>query len=123
MIYELGMGYPANGTFPMLSVIKDAMLGKSSPIEVPLTHPVLLQNYPNPFNPTTVVSFELPASSATTLKIYDVIGQQVATLVDGSLSAGTHTVSWDGAGHASGIYLAVLRANGEVMYHKMLYLR
>jgi hypothetical protein len=57
---------------------------------------VLGQNYPNPFNPMTIIAFSIPQSEKVTLTIYTLLGQKIATLVDGSLLAGTHVVSWNG---------------------------
>jgi len=70
------------------------------------------QNYPNPFNPTTVVSFELPVSSLATLKVYNVLGQGVATLVNEALQPDSYEVTFDGTGLASGVYYYQLQANG-----------
>jgi N-methylhydantoinase B/oxoprolinase/acetone carboxylase alpha subunit len=56
----------------------------------------LLQNYPNPFNPTTVISYQIPTSSQTTLVIYDALGRIAATLVNEKKEAGSYTVSFDG---------------------------
>lgn len=55
----------------------------------------LAQNFPNPFNPTTVITYQLLNLGYATLKVYDVLGREVATLVDGEKSAGVHTVSWE----------------------------
>ena len=65
---------------------------------------VLGQNYPNPFNPTTAISFQLLAGSFVSLKISDLLGREVATLVDGRMEAGTHKVVWNASGFASGVY-------------------
>lgn len=69
----------------------------------------LAQNYPNPFNPTTTIKFTLPKSSHVRLTVFNVMGQQIQVLADRSLSAGTHTIDWDGSDSngsraASGIY-------------------
>lgn len=76
----------------------------------------LFQNYPNPFNPVTVFKFQVPrqtdggqaGSRLVTLKVYDVLGREVATLVDGPLPAGSHWVEWKSAGFASGVYFYAL---------------
>jgi hypothetical protein len=71
----------------------------------------LLQNYPNPFNPSTVVSFQLPVASKVTLAIYDVIGREVAILVDEVVEAGKHNLTFDGSRLASGAYICRLRSS------------
>ncbi|MEW6511695.1 MAG: CHRD domain-containing protein [Bacteroidota bacterium] len=74
--------------------------------EAPLPETFRLeQNYPNPFNPSTSIRFELPASSQVTLRIYDILGREVATLIDGIVPAGASVVRWDAKGMASGVYL------------------
>jgi len=70
----------------------------------------LEQNYPNPFNPSTIITYQLPASREVNLKVYNLIGQEMKTLVEGNKAVGKHQVIWDGRdnhGHlvSSGIYL------------------
>lgn len=81
---------------------------------------VLSQNYPNPFNPSTTISFNLPQSGNVTLTVYNVLGQQVATLVNGALSAGTHSVPFDASRLASGVYVYELRAGSFVQQKRMM---
>lgn len=76
------------------------------------------QNYPNPFNPSTEISFALPEDGIVSLKIFNVNGQLIRTLVDGSMTAGEHTVIWNGQNAkfeavTSGIYFYVLESNGN----------
>ncbi len=89
----------------------------------------LQQNYPNPFNPSTIVSFELPRSARVTLKIYNILGQCVKTLIDGNpYAAGSHTVEWRGdndAGRklASGIYFCRLTTGTDTATRKMMLIK
>ena len=75
----------------------------------------LTQNYPNPFNPTTTIRFAVPQSGHVTLKVYDMLGREIATLVDGEVAAGSHSVVWNarddsGRSVASGSYMYRLRS-------------
>jgi len=71
---------------------------------------VLLQNYPNPFNPTTTIKYEIPKSSFVTLKVYNIAGQLIVTLVDGQKSAGRYAVKWNTANVSSGVYIYQITA-------------
>ena len=82
---------------------------KEKPAEVATVFS-LAQNYPNPFNPSTQIDFSIPQQSNVQLKVYNTLGQVVATLVNGNLSAGSHSVNFDARNLASGIvYLSPLR--------------
>jgi len=83
----------------------------------------LLQNYPNPFNPVTVISYQLAANSFVTVKVYDFLGREVATLVNGELNEGTYTLQWNATGFASGVYFYRLQARNYSATKKLLLLR
>jgi subtilisin family serine protease len=83
----------------------------------------LEQNYPNPFNPTTVISYELPALSSVVLKVYDVLGREVATLVNEKKAAGTYSVTWNASSMSSGVYFYRLQAGEYSETKKLLLLR
>jgi hypothetical protein len=78
------------------------------------------QNYPNPFNPSTTISFALPERSVTELKVYNILGAEIAVLVNGLLDTGMHTVTWNGGGHPSGLYFYRLQAGGNAITRRMI---
>ena len=77
----------------------------------------LYPNYPNPFNPSTQISFSLAEHGATTLRIYDLLGREVATLINGQLASGYHTVNFIGSGLSSGIYFVRLVQGSNTQTH------
>jgi hypothetical protein len=79
----------------------------------PPEHFELFQNYPNPFNPTTTISYQLPRDSRVSLKISNLLGQEVASLVDENRLAGYHEERWDARGLASGMYIYELSVANE----------
>jgi hypothetical protein len=83
----------------------------------------LLQNYPNPFNPSTVVEFRIQNSAFVTLKVYDVLGREVATLVNEEKTPGTYAVRFSGEGLASGVYLYRLHAGAFFATRTMILMR
>jgi hypothetical protein len=83
----------------------------------------LRQNYPNPFNPSTVVSYQLPVASKVRLIVYDLLGREVAKLLDEVKEPGTYSVTWDAAGLASGVYFYSLQAASFVQTRKMMLLK
>ncbi|MCX6640915.1 MAG: C25 family cysteine peptidase [bacterium] len=91
-------------------------------VEVPQVFS-LGQNYPNPFNPLTTISFGLPEAAQVTLTIFDVMGREVATLVNGMRDAGIHNVTFDATGLASGIYLYRIEAGSFTAIHKMVLMK
>jgi carboxypeptidase T len=80
----------------------------------------LEQNYPNPFNPSTVISYNLPKNSNVSLKVFDILGNEVATLVNGNQITGNHNVDFNGANIASGIYFYKLTADDYVDVKRMM---
>ena len=84
---------------------------------------VLYQNYPNPFNPTTTVSFSIPITEMVDLKIYDMLGREITTLISGEIEPGSHTVLWDARNLPSGVYFSVIRAGEYTAVKKMLLVR
>lgn len=81
----------------------------------------LAQNHPNPFNPSTIISYELPRASFVTLKVFDVSGREVATLVQGHQTAGRYNIRFEARAMATGVYFYKLEATGFVAVKKMLF--
>jgi hypothetical protein len=83
----------------------------------------LKQNYPNPFNPSTTIEFQIPNSQFVSLKIYNILGEEVATLISKKLKAGSHTVRFNAAHLASGVYLYRLTAGRFILTKKLVVIR
>ncbi|MCP4573797.1 MAG: T9SS type A sorting domain-containing protein [bacterium] len=99
-----------------VSAIRDELAG----VPMVLT---LHQNHPNPFNPTTHIIFDVPQARHTRLRIYDVRGRLVETLVDASLDVGRHDVRFDGTALASGIYIYRLESGTETLTRRLVLLK
>jgi hypothetical protein len=83
----------------------------------------LEQNYPNPFNPSTMIEFVLPKSSEVSLKVFNILGEEVSTLVSDRLSAGLYSYNWDASEVASGVYLYRLEVEGFALTRKMILMK
>jgi hypothetical protein len=83
----------------------------------------LLQNYPNPFNPETNIRYSVPKGTKVTLKVYDVLGNEVATLVNEFKNAGEYNMRWQPSNVSSGVYFYELRTDEFVKTNKMILLR
>jgi len=80
-------------------------------------------NYPNPFNPVTEIAFDLPEAGAVSLKVFDLMGREVAVLVNGEKPAGQHTISFDARDLPSGVYICRMTANEFTASRKMMLIR
>jgi hypothetical protein len=83
----------------------------------------LSQNYPNPFNPKTKIGFRLQVAGFTTLKVYDIFGREVATLVNEKLQAGEHAVEWNAEKLSSGIYFYRITTESSIITRKAVLIR
>ena len=83
----------------------------------------LSQNYPNPFNPVTSIRFSISHAGPVSLKIFDMIGRNVATLVDGEMMRGNHSVQWNAAAMPSGVYFYTLQSGGSTRTRKLVLLK
>jgi hypothetical protein len=114
------------GESDYLGYLSDLIESKGSDqVQTPIEEPSSLTAsvYPNPFNPSAVIGFQLPVDSQTRLTVYDILGREVAILVNGMLSAGQHQVTFDGAGMASGIYMYRLQTGNQVITGKMMLMK
>ena len=123
---NLTLTLPANidGIFSVTYTPTNVSLGIAQNKKTPNNF-MLSQNYPNPFNPTTTIGFTLQVSGFTSLKIYDAIGREVATLANEYLETGVHHQRTFHAGqlaggYASGVYFAKLQSGGQVQLKKMI---
>jgi hypothetical protein len=94
----------------------------TAPPEVPEEFS-LSQNYPNPFNPATTITYGLPRTLQVRLTVYDILGREVATLVNEKKAAGVYQVRFDGRSLASGVYFYRLDAGGFVASKKLLLMK
>ena len=106
-----------------LAFAYDGLVGVDNDVAPLPTKFALNQNYPNPFNPTTVISYSIAGSANVTLRVYNSLGQQVATLVDGVKSAGSYRVTFDASKLASGVYIYTIKAGEFVASKKMVLIR
>jgi hypothetical protein len=90
--------------------------------EIP-TRFALKQNYPNPFNPSTIISYQLSVVSNVKLSVYDMLGREIAVLVESKQNAGTHQKQWNAEGLPSGVYLYRLQTESFTETKKLLFLK
>ena len=83
----------------------------------------LSQNYPNPFNPTTMITYSLREKDHVTLIVYDILGKEVARLVDGIQTEGEHSINFDGSNLPSGMYIYQLKGSNFTISKKMLLIK
>jgi len=111
-----------DGSFRYTDISKVVVPGGSDG-DVKPTAFALAQNYPNPFNPTTTIHFELPRTSIVSLKVFNILGQEVATLVTGEKSAGIYDVQYNASNLSSGMYVYRLQAGDFVAMKTLLLIK
>ncbi len=95
---------------------------ESGKTQIPTTY-AINQNYPNPFNPTTTIIYSLPKIIKVNLKVYNLLGQEVAILVNEEMSIGTHSVTWNAQNVPSGIYFYKITAGEFSKIKKMILIK
>ncbi len=121
-LYDKEKGYEGDLTEWGLIIQGELVSDVNEPELTPTVY-ALEQNYPNPFNPTTVISYQLPKSGNVSLKVYDVLGKEVATLVNEVKQSGSYHINFDASNLASGVYIYTIRANDYVSSKKMLLIK
>ena len=111
-----------DGKGPVLTILTDTPVGIEEEDLVP-TRYALHQNYPNPFNPETTIRFDLPHNGWVSLKIYDALGREVATVVDQHMRQGTHQIQWNAGALSSGVYTCRMTAGGFAETIKLLLMK
>ena len=117
---------PANGTAGGVFYIRLLRKEGTTGIKQGMYQPQLFklyQNYPNPFNPSTFIGYQLPASDFVTLKVYDVLGKEIETLVSGPQNAGNHSVQFNASNFANGVYFYRLKTETYQDTKKLLLLK
>ncbi|GAB4299453.1 MAG: hypothetical protein Kow0098_25980 [Ignavibacteriaceae bacterium] len=125
-IDELSPDFTDNLSYRLKQIDYNGTFEYSDIVEVEISQPEsfnLEQNYPNPFNPTTKISFSIPENSEVSLIVYNVLGQEVSTLVEGVKAAGRYEVEFDASGLSSGIYYYQLKSGKYESTRKMILLR
>ena len=90
-----------------------------SPVKAVPLQLSLEQNYPNPFNPSTTIAFTIPRDAKVKLRVFNLLGKEIATLIDGSMKAGSHTKTWNAASLPSGVYFYRLETGGTILTRRM----
>ena len=114
-----------NFVYRLKQIDNDGKCEYSKEVEVKVvpTEISLLQNYPNPFNPVTEIKFTLPEAAKVTLNVYNIIGQQVASLINGIEEAGFHNIKFEGSRLPSGAYIYRLQTGNIVQIKKMMLIK
>ena len=126
----MGLGWLASGDYPdrvpanqsSITITPTPITAIAPPESAPSEY-ALRQNYPNPFNPTTTIPFSLPSRSFVTLKIFDVMGRDVARIVSEEMPAGSYLKQWNASGLSSGMYFYRLQAGRYAETKRLVLLR
>jgi hypothetical protein len=102
----------------MITLVADGSLNGTRPTKLSLS-----QNYPNPFNPSTIINYQLPVNSFVTVKIFDLLGREVQTLINKLESAGNHSAIFNAGNLTSGVYFYQLKAGNFVNTKKLILLK
>lgn len=122
-ITDQNLNPAASGSYAEIDDLSFSILTDVDDEEAVVNDFSLEQNFPNPFNPSTKISWQSPVNGHQTLKVYDIIGNEVATLVDEYKPAGSYEVNFDASKLSSGVYLYRLQSGSEIITRKMTLLK
>jgi hypothetical protein len=117
---------PGNYSYRLKQIDFNGNYEYFDPVEVevfPADNYTLMQNYPNPFNPSTRITFSIPTSGFVSLKVFDVLGNETAIIVDQDLTAGSYDFEFNASGLTSGVYYYTLKTGSFSQTKKMLLLK
>ena len=123
-LFNQGIVEPAAG--PIVSTVSRSVWPQTVDISEPIKLPIsfnLEQNYPNPFNPTTTISYSIPVTSFITLKVYDILGREVTTLINEEKPAGTYNLNFNASNLTSGVYFYKMKAGEYASTKRMVLIR
>jgi len=106
-----------------LVLTEDALTSVETSTNNIVTNYALSQNYPNPFNPSTSISYQLPTSGLVTIKVYNVIGKEIATLVNEYQQSGSYSKEFSANGLTSGVYFYTIKSGNFTATKKMIFLK
>ena len=112
----------ASEEYAFINGMLDAVIAVETATNIPQKFQ-LQQNYPNPFNPTTVINFTIPKAGYVSLKVYNILGQEVATLVEGYKAAQTYNVTFDASSLSSGVYFYSVKFDNQILSKKMILMK
>jgi hypothetical protein len=125
--YEQEINYLKNWIAFRLNWMNQNMIGEPTSIEpAEIQYPIVFaleQNYPNPFNPSTSIQYSTGNRQFVTLKVYDILGNEIATLLNEDVESGNHNLNFDASNLTSGIYVYKLQSGNFVAYRKMIFLK
>ncbi len=127
ILFTLNGPGSSNGTVGSYFIIDDLAFGAGTGVEERGNNQPFVfslnQNYPNPFNPSTIISYQVPSDGMVSLKVYDMLGREVSTLVNGVKAAGNYTATFNAANLPSGVYFYTLQAGNYTVTKKAILLR
>jgi len=122
-IYYISLDNPANKLFINIDATDSLLSGIRSSVNERPNKYVLYQNYPNPFNPTTTIKYSIPKASVVTIKVYDVLGSELTTLLNEEKPGGSYEVNFDATAYGTGVYFYRIQAGSFIETKKLVLIK